>query len=150
MGDVDEQRLTLGMPDVLTEYPVAAPRTLDGLLGFELLAVGADWARGRATVTDRARQRFGLVHGGVYCALAEMVATEATLTHVWPHGMSAVGLSNQTNFLRPLSGDVIEAHARALERGDATWFWDVSMLDQAGRLCAVAVVTIAVRRRVDP
>jgi 1,4-dihydroxy-2-naphthoyl-CoA hydrolase len=147
MSDTDEHRQTLGMPDVLERYPVPGPRTLDGLLGFELREATPESAHARARVTERACQRFGLVHGGVYCALAEMLATEATLAQVWPDGMSAVGLSNHTNFMRPVTSGLIDARGQALHRGRTTWVWNVSMTDDHARRCASAVVTIAVRPR---
>ena len=60
------------------------------------------------------RQRFGLVHGGAYAALAEMLATEATVAHVYPDGFAAMGISNDTSFLRAARGASITARpARA-------------------------------------
>jgi 1,4-dihydroxy-2-naphthoyl-CoA hydrolase len=143
----DEHRDTLGMPDILDEYPVPAGRAMDGVLGFRMLSVDHDEAHAQAPVTDAIRQRFGLVHGGAYAALAEMIATEATVHHVWPQGSSAMGLSNATNFLRPLSEGTLHAHARRRHGGRSTWVWDVDMTDDRGRLCAASRVTIAVRPR---
>jgi 1,4-dihydroxy-2-naphthoyl-CoA hydrolase len=133
------------MPDVLAEYPVPAAHTLDGVLGFELTEIGEREARGRVAVTDRICQRFGLVHGGAYAALAEMVATEATVHHVWSEGKVAMGLSNSTNLLRPMSAGTVRAHAHALHRDPNTWIWDVDMTDDDGHLCAMSRVTVAVR-----
>lgn len=146
---MSDHRETLGMPDILDTYPVAGTDTLDGTLGFRLIEVGESTARGEAAVTDRIRQRFGAVHGGVYAALAEMVATEATVHHVWSTGSAATGSSNNTAFLRPISSGVVHAHARALHRGRTTWVWDVDCKDDAGRLCASSRVTVAVRPRPD-
>ena len=143
----DEHRETLGMPDILDQYPVPGPRTLDGTLGFKLLEVGETSARGEVPYSDAICQRFGLVHGGTYAALAEMVATEATVHHVWPDGNRAMGSSNNTAFLRPISAGTIHAAARALHRGRTTWVWDVDLTDDDGRLCATSRVTVAVRPR---
>ena len=52
--------------------------TLDGTLGFEPLEIGDERARGRVEVADRLRQPYGLVHGGVYAALAESLTSRAT------------------------------------------------------------------------
>ncbi len=144
---MDEHRETLGMPDVLDEYPVPGPRTLDGVLGFRLMEIGEDTAYGKAPYADNTCQRFGMVHGGVYAELAEMIATEATLYHVWSKGNSAMGSSNNTAFMRPISGGTIHANANARHRGRSTWVWDVSMTDDNGKLCASSRVTIAVRSR---
>lgn len=144
---MDEHRETLGMPDVLETYPVPAPRSLDGVLGFRLVEIGEDTARGQVPYAERVCQRFGIVHGGVYAALAEMIATEATVHHVWPEGNGAMGSSNNTAFLRPISGGTVHASASARHRGRTTWVWDVDISDDQGRLCASSRVTVAVRPR---
>ena len=144
---MDIQRDTLGMADILEEYPVPGPRTLDGTLGFRLTAADATSAQGEAPYTTQVCQRFGMVHGGVYAALAEMIATEATIYQVWPRGDSAMGSSNNTAFLRPISHGTIHAHATARHSGRTTWVWDVDITDDEARLCATSRVTIAVRPR---
>ena len=60
---------------------VAEEDCLDGVLGFEVVSIGDGEAVARFPIRDRVRQRFGLVHGGAYAALAEMLATEATVAH---------------------------------------------------------------------
>ena len=127
--------------------PVPVEQTLDGVLGIETLDVGEDVARSRVAVTDRVRQPYGLVHGGVYAAMAESLASIATAVAVHPEGNIAVGLSNQTNFMRPATEGHVHAEARRRHRGRTTWIWDVDMTDDQGRLCATTRVTIAVRPR---
>ena len=143
----DEHRDTLGMPDVLDEYPVPGPRSMDGVLGFSITELGEAEVFGEALVTDSVRQRFGLVHGGAYAALAEMIATEATVAKVHADGFDAMGTSNDTSFLKAARGDAITASARAIHRGRTTWVWEVSHTDGEDRLVAVSRVTIAVRSR---
>lgn len=124
---------------------VGVERTLDGVLGFELIEAADELARGRVAVEDRVRQPFGLVHGGVYAALAESLASIATFQAVHPDGMVAMGSSNQTSFLRPITAGTVHAEARRRHRGRTTWLWDVDFTDDAGRICATSRVTIAVR-----
>lgn len=143
----DEHRETLGMPDVLGEYPVPGPRSMDGVLGFKVTELGDAEVLGQAPVTDSLRQRFGLVHGGTYAALAEMLATEGTVRGVWEQGSTAMGLSNATNFMRPITEGTIHGRARRIHAGRTTWIWDVECSDDQGRVCAVSRVTVAVRTR---
>jgi 1,4-dihydroxy-2-naphthoyl-CoA hydrolase len=139
-----------GMPDVTGGvYPVAAGRCLDDRLAFEFLDRDETSARGRVPVADRVRQRLGIVHGGVYAALAEMVATEATVPQVWDDGQVAMGTSNDTSFLRPIAEGTVHATANRRHRGRTTWVWDVDLTDDTGRVCAVSRVTVAVRPRPD-
>jgi 1,4-dihydroxy-2-naphthoyl-CoA hydrolase len=91
------------------------------------------------------RQPFGLVHGGAYAALAETMVSLATHAAVSENGDFAVGQSNHTSFLRPVSGGSILAEGRPRHRGRTTWIWDVDFTDDAGSLCAISRVTLAVR-----
>lgn len=134
----------VGMPAVGGEV-VAEADCLDGVLGFQVLELGDEHAVGRFPIADRVRQRFGLVHGGAYAALAEMLATEATVRVV--HPSRAMGISNDTSFLRGARGSSITATARARHRGRTSWVWEVDHVDDEGRLCAVSRVTVAVRER---
>ena len=135
------------MPDVGADYVVAEDDCLDGVLGFEVVEIGEERAVARFPIRDRVRQRFGLVHGGAYAALAEMLATEATVAAVYKDGFAAMGISNDTSFLKPARGEMITARARVRHRGRTTWVWEVDHMDGEARLCAVSRVTIAVRPR---
>ena len=123
----------------------AAPETLDSTLGIELLEYGDGMVRGRVPVTDRVKQAFGLVHGGVYAALAEGLCSLGTYFAVYQDGLIATGQQNDTNFLRPITQGTVHTECRARHRGRTSWVWDVDHTDDHGRLCAVSRVTIAVR-----
>jgi uncharacterized protein (TIGR00369 family) len=71
----------------------------------------------------------------------------ATALAVAPDGRQAMGQSNSTSFLRPITEGTIYATAHARHRGRTTWIWDVEITDDAGRLCALSRTTIAVRER---
>ena len=78
-------------------------------------------------------------------AMAEALTSMATHLAVTDEGRSAMGLSNQTSFLRPITEGTVHAVARARHRGRSTWVWEVEFLDDAQRLCALTRMTIAVR-----
>jgi len=124
---------------------VPLERTLDGTLGFETLESTEDFARGRLEVAERVQQPMGLVHGGVYAAFAESLASAATFTAVYPEGFVAMGMSNATSFIRPITAGHVHAEARRRHKGRTTWIWDVDFTDDDGRLCASTRVTMAVR-----
>jgi 1,4-dihydroxy-2-naphthoyl-CoA hydrolase len=117
----------------------------DRLYGLELLALSESEASARVQVRDELKQPAGLVHGGVYAAIAESLASLATGFAVFPEGSVSMGLSNSTSFLRPVTAGTIHALATRLHRGRTTWVWDVRFSDDAGHLCAVTRMTIAVR-----
>jgi uncharacterized protein (TIGR00369 family) len=117
----------------------------DGLYGLELLDCTDTEVRARVTVRDELKQGMGLVHGGVYAAMAESMASVATAVAVYADGDIAMGLSNATSFLRPITEGVVHARATRIHRGRTTWVWDVRFSDDADRTCAVTRMTIAVR-----
>ncbi len=115
------------------------------LLGIEYLGEKDGTARARVAVRPELLQPFGLLHGGVHSALAEMVASHATAEAVTGDGMAAMGQSVNTTFLRPITEGAVHAEAIARHRGRTTWVWDVELSDDDGRLCALSRVTVAVR-----
>jgi 1,4-dihydroxy-2-naphthoyl-CoA hydrolase len=58
-----------------------------------------------------------------------------------------MGQSINVSFIRPVTEGHVEALARASHRGRTTWVWDVEVRDAEQRLCATALMTIAVRPR---
>ena len=120
------------------------PKTFDDLYGLEVEAVTAADASARLEVSDRVRQPFGLVHGGVYASMAEALATLGTIEGIASDEL-AVGQSNHTSFLRPAAEGFVHAEARRRHRGRTSWVWEIDFTDDAGRLCAISRVTMAVR-----
>jgi uncharacterized protein (TIGR00369 family) len=122
-----------------------ALKGFDRLYGLQLL----DWSdtdiRGRVVVRDELKQAAGLVHGGVYAAMAESMASLGTALAVLDQGDVAMGQSNSTSFLRPITQGAVHAHATVVHRGRTTWVWDVRFSDDEDRTCAVTRMTIAVR-----
>jgi 1,4-dihydroxy-2-naphthoyl-CoA hydrolase len=130
-----------------TEQINGAIQGFDRLYGLELLACSDTEVRAQVTVRDELKQPAGLLHGGVYAAVAESIASIATALAVFEQGDMAVGLSNNTSFLRPITEGLVHAQATRLHRGRTTWVWDVRFSDDADRTCAVTRMTIAVRPR---
>jgi 1,4-dihydroxy-2-naphthoyl-CoA hydrolase len=120
-------------------------KTMDGVLGIEILDADPEIAHARMKVTDAIRQPYGIVHGGAYAAMAETLASATTAMAVYNDGMIAVGQSNHTSFLRPISSGTVHAEARRRHRGRTSWVWEVDCTDDEGRLCALVRVTMAVR-----
>ena len=125
------------------------PAGFNELIGVELLEVGEDEASARVPVAPKLLQPFAVVHGGVIASLAETLTSYATWLRVHEGGSTAMGQANQTSFLRPISEGHVNARAKLRHRGRTTWVWDVDVTDDAGRLCAVARMTVAVRPTPD-
>ncbi len=132
------------------ELPFAVDVGFDRLYGLEILELSDELVRGRVSVRDELKQPAGLIHGGVYAAMAESLASHGTAAGVFTGRNAVMGLSNQTNFLRPITGGSIHALGRPRHRGRTTWVWEVELTDDDGRLCAITRVTIAVRPLPEP
>ena len=92
-----------------------------------------------------------MVAVSLYCIAWLVVATRRNRQHHMDVNIShvAMGLANNTNFLRPITGGAVNAIATCLHRGRTTWVWDVRMSDDSDRTCAVTRMTIAVRPLAD-
>jgi 1,4-dihydroxy-2-naphthoyl-CoA hydrolase len=117
----------------------------DELLGTEWLDDDPDHARVRVELRDELRQPVGLLHGGVMSSLVESVCSRATALAVGSEGMMAMGQSVSVSFIRPVTEGGAEVKAKVRHRGRTTWVWDAEVIDDEGRICALAQMTIAVR-----
>ena len=120
-------------------------RGFDRLYGLEILDLSDTEVRAQVTVREEVTQPYGLVHGGVYASLAESITSLATALGVLADGNIATGMSNNTSFLRPITGGQVNALATRVHAGRTTWVWDVRFSDDDDRTCALARMTIAVR-----
>jgi uncharacterized protein (TIGR00369 family) len=136
---------------VVTDQPpfplrIDRENAFDATIGFVVDEAGElGRCTGTLPVTPKVCQPMGIIHGGVYAALAETLASMGTAQGVLPLGKVPLGMSNNTSFLRPVSEGSVHADAHAIHRGRTSWVWDIEMRDDEGRLCATSRVTIAVR-----
>jgi uncharacterized protein (TIGR00369 family) len=125
--------------------PLSEIAAFDRLYGLRVLEATADLVRGSVSVRDELKQPIGVLHGGVYAALAEGLASLGTNVSAAPAGQMALGMSNSTSFLRPAADGLVHGMARCRHRGRSTAVWDVEVTDDGGKLCAVSRVTLAIR-----
>ena len=95
--------------------PVAMPieDSFIGVMGLEvddLVEVGH--RRGRLAVVPGVCQPMGIVHGGIYAAIAETLASMGTADGVIELGKVPLGMSNNTSFLRPVSSGSVTPRPR--------------------------------------
>lgn len=112
--------------------------------GIELTEATPDRARGRLEINENHHQPYGVVHGGVYCTLAETIASTGAAVWAMEQGMAgAVGLSNTTDFLRATSDGVLIAEATPIHRGRTGQLWEVTMTRESdGKLVAHSQVRL--------
>ena len=106
-----------------------------GLMGLKFTEVGPDRVVIEWKVTPELHQPFGILHGGVHCAVVETAASIAGQTWLGDRG-SVVGVSNQTDFLRAVRDGTLTAVATPVHRGRLQQLWLVEITDEPGRLVA--------------
>jgi 1,4-dihydroxy-2-naphthoyl-CoA hydrolase len=146
MSDADPFQWTTQDGEDLLATLLPYDQTLDGTLGIQIVEAQPDRVVAELQVDMRHKQPFGLVHGGIYATIAESAASVGGAMTAIPTGGSAVGLSNNTAFLRPFIGDgKLTSIATRIHGGRTTQLWDVEHRGEDGKLCATSRVTIALR-----
>jgi 1,4-dihydroxy-2-naphthoyl-CoA hydrolase len=143
---MQERELT-AMPQGFTPV-VPFEECFDAQYGLQVVSEDVERegvVRGRVPVRALLLTEHGFVHGGVFASAAEALASRGTALSVIPNGFAAMGQSNDTTILEPLSEGVIHVEARVLSRGEDAWSWMVEARDDAGHPCAFSRVTVAVR-----
>ena len=87
-------------------------------------------------------QPWGLVHGGVYTTAIETAASVGASTAAQEHGLVAVGVNNNTNFLRSMAKGRVTVDARAIQQGGTEQLWEVRVTDDRDRLIATGQVRL--------
>lgn len=107
------------------------------LVGMTFLEFGPDGGRAQVHIDERHHQPWGIVHGGVYTAIVETVASISGT--VWldaQGGGSCVGVNNNTDFLRSVSAGVATATSTPVHRGRSQQIWLVEITDESDRMVA--------------
>lgn len=130
---------------------------LDALLTdrFGAGTIGLRWdrlstSRGEAhfDATEALHQPSGIVHGGVWCAVIESMASVCGAMAVLPRGLVCVGAHNATDFLRPHREGRVEGVATPIHVGRTQQLWLVELTRASdGRALARGQVRLA---NVDP
>lgn len=112
----------------------------DELLGLEFLEASAEKVVATLEVQDKHKQPYGLVHGGVYCSMAETVASFGAVLALGEQARGSVGQSNHTDFLRGTREGTLTATATPLHVGRSVQLWNVDITDADGALAAQSKV----------
>lgn len=104
-------------------------------LGFAITEMTPDRVVLEWDVDARHHQPYGIAHGGVYCAAIETAASIAAAVWFGERG-KVVGVNNNTDFLRAVTGGHLTATATPLHRGRSQQLWQVLITDADGKLAA--------------
>ena len=104
--------------------------------GLVLDEITANRVTGHLDLSPEHHTPWGIVHGGVYTTAVESAASVGASTAVRDQGQVAVGLTNTTHFLRPVTAGRVSVEAVPLSQGRTQQLWRVDITDGAGKLVA--------------
>ncbi len=114
---------------------------LEGHIGLKFTETTAEHVSATVAVGPQLRQAGGIVHGGMYCAIVESVASWGGTLLLDGEG-HAVGVNNSTDFLRSVRDGVLFADATPVFRGRSQQLWRVVITDARGHECAIGHVRL--------
>ncbi len=106
------------------------------LLGLNFEEMGPDRVVAFFETGDDLHQPWGLVHGGVFTAVIETVATTGAYQAVKDRGQLAVGVNNVTDFLRPHQQGRLRVVAEPLQQGKSQQLWQAIVEREDGKTVA--------------
>jgi len=120
-------------------------KSIEGVLGIKITAVGPDFVCGEMPVDSRTHQPFGLLHGGASIVLAESLGSYASFLAVSDQpGTRVSGIEVSGSHVWSVSSGIVTGVARPVRLGRSLHFWRIDIRDQQNSLCCSARLTVKV------
>jgi 1,4-dihydroxy-2-naphthoyl-CoA hydrolase len=129
----------------MADTPIPVPEGTSEFMraaGLHFVDIGPKVVTGWIDLGPEHHQPWGLVHGGVYTSAIESAASVGASTAAAEHGLVAVGVNNNTNFLRSMVSGRVAVHATAIQQGRTAQLWEVRVSDGDERLVAIGQVRL--------
>jgi len=110
--------------------------------GLRLGEVGPTRVTGWIELGPEHHQPSGIVHGGVFATAIETAAGLGAFAAAQEQGLVAVGLNNNTQFVRAMSSGRVSVDAQPIQQGRTQQLWEVRITDEQGRLVALGQVRL--------
>ena len=93
--------------------------------GLRLTSVSGQRVTGVVEAGPDQHTPWGVVHGGVYCAVVEGAASVGASAAVAAEGRFAVGVNNNTDFIRATTEGRLDVLAEPIQQGRTQQLWQV-------------------------
>jgi 1,4-dihydroxy-2-naphthoyl-CoA hydrolase len=120
------------LPDV--DLTVTSPFV--AAMKFEVTEASGSRVVGHVELGPDQHTPWGVVHGGVYCSVVESAASIGASSAVLEHGQFAVGVNNNTDFLRAMTEGRVDVVAEPIQQGRTQQLWQVLLTREDGKLVA--------------
>jgi uncharacterized protein (TIGR00369 family) len=95
------------------------------IAGLSFDEIGGSRIKGFIELGEHHHTPWGVVHGGVYTTAVESAASVGASVAVEEKGQFAVGVSNSTDFLRPMKEGRVNVVAEPIMQGQIQQLWQV-------------------------
>lgn len=113
-------------------------------LGITFTEIGDDYLSAKMETTERTRQPYGTIHGGVSMVLAETLASVGAAHCVDSTRFRVFGQEINGNHLRPNYEGWVTGTARPFHLGRQTQVWGIEIRNEEGKLTCISRMTMAV------
>jgi 1,4-dihydroxy-2-naphthoyl-CoA hydrolase len=104
---------------------------------FEVTEADGSRVTGHVDLGPDQHTPWGVVHGGVYCSVVESAASIGASLAVTERGQFAVGVNNNTDFVRPMTTGRLDVVAEPIQQGRTLQLWQVVLTrSEDGKLVA--------------
>lgn len=115
----------------------------DRAMGFRIVAASPDEVVLEYDVDERHHQPYGIVHGGVHCAVVETVCSTAAGFYALKRGQGGVvGVENHTSFIRAVRSGRIRVTATPITRGRRSQMWEATARNEDGQIVSTGRVRL--------
>jgi 1,4-dihydroxy-2-naphthoyl-CoA hydrolase len=112
------------------------------LIGLRIVEAGPDRVVGALEIRPPLLQPYGILHGGVLCAMVETVGSVGAALWYGDRG-NVVGVSNSTDFIRASRTGTLDIVGTPIHRGRTSQLWAMEITDSAQRLIARGQLRVA-------
>ncbi|MGY2127272.1 PaaI family thioesterase [Blastococcus sp. SYSU DS0617] len=96
-------------------------------MGFRTGEKSGTRVTGHAVFGPDQHTPWGVVHGGVYCAIVETAASIGASEAVRDQGQFSVGVNNNTDFIRSMVEGRVDVVAEPVQQGRTQQLWQVTL-----------------------
>ena len=113
------------MSDGLPDVDLRTASAFVAASGFEVTDAGGARVAGHVDLGPDQHTPWGVVHGGVYCTVIESAASIGASAAVAERGQFAVGVNNNTDFIRARTEGRLDVVAEPIQQGRTQQLWQV-------------------------
>jgi len=118
--------------------------TMAGWIGLEFTEVGDSFVKAKMPIDHRTTQPLGLVNGGAYCTMAEVLGSVGANFCIDRTKNIALGLDINANYIYAAKEGWVYGIANPIHVGRSSQVWEIKISDDNGRLCCVSRLTVAI------